>query len=140
LRMKLMLFYLFCFFPDVQVSGQNCSSWKDKNRCYATHKYINKDGSQFTIVDSAILFFNQRGRCRICGPGKRYLDLRPNAPFDFRACADDDHGNAKRIRGLLCEKHNKGLGHMCENKGDLGRATAYLHEEGDYESLHSKEI
>jgi len=135
-RDKQILLALRCFYPDVPLGGRYCSSWQDKDIQYVQHKYYNYDGSRFTIIDAAVLFFKQRGRCRICGPQKPLIDLRPNAPFITRAAADDDHANGRRIRGLLCEKHNKGLGHMCENKGDLGRSVAYLHEEGDYEHLH----
>jgi len=86
---------------------------------YRGRGYCNDDGTQFTLRDAAIRFFRQRGKCPICGPRDPFLDMRPNAPVDTRACADDNHRKGSKIRGLLCDLHNKALGH--------------LHDEGDYE-------
>jgi len=101
---------------------------------YRGHGYTNAAGTQFTLRDAAILFFQQRGQCRICKPGSRCIDLRPNAPFDSRACADDNHKKSRKVRALLCDMCNKALGHLKESRGGAGRATTYLHDEGNYES------
>jgi len=133
LRDKQVIYALCCLFPDVPLNGQSQSSWQKKNMHYRGRGYTNDDGTQFTLRDAAIIFFKQRGRCQICQPDEPYLDMRPNAPVDTRACADDNHNDHRHIRGLLCDLHNKGLGHMKESRGGLGRATSYLHERGDYE-------
>jgi len=132
-RDKQILFALRCLFPDVQLSGATSSSWQKKNQHYRGNGYSNLDGTQFTLRDAAIHFFIQRGRCTICEPEELMLDLRPNAPYKTAACADDNHKKESNVRGLLCALHNKGLGHMKESRGGLGRATAYLHRHGNYE-------
>jgi len=133
-RDKEIIYALRCLYPEVPLNGIAASSWQKKNAHYRGRGYRNADGTQFTLRDAAILFFKQRGRCRICKAEDRRLDMRPNAPVDTRACADDNHKNCRKIRGLLCDLHNKGLGHFKESRGGLGRGTTYLHEEGDYES------
>jgi len=135
-RDKTVLYYLRCLYPDIPLDGDTRSSWQKKNAHYRGRGYHNADQSQYTLRDAAVLFFTQRGRCKVCAHYKPMIDIRPNAPYATRACTDHNHDPAEnRVRGLLCELHNKGIGHMGENKGEMGKGITYLHDEGDYEGL-----
>jgi hypothetical protein len=74
------------------------------------------------------LFAEQNGVCAICRrPCKRYGDVLP---------VDHDHGTG-RIRGLLCENCNHGLGKFKDDPDLLIAAAAYLLQGTDL--LHSEE-
>ena len=60
-------------------------------------------------------FASQEGKCAICGL------LQPE-----KALAADHCHNSKRIRALLCDACNKGLGHFRDNPELLEVAAGYL--------------
>jgi hypothetical protein len=59
---------------------------------------------------------NQGGGCAICGEQPRGLEFFP---------VDHDH-ETLRIRGILCQGCNKGLGHFKDDPVRLRSALAYL--------------
>lgn len=71
------------------------------------------------------LFAMQDGRCAIClNPPKE------NWPLDV----DHDHKSG-RVRALLCNNCNRGIGHLQDDPDLLEAAAAYLREHKNAESL-----
>lgn len=70
-----------------------------------------------TEQDYSDLFDKQEGKCAICdtdyGVSTRNLDV------------DHDHETGK-VRGLLCNNCNRGLGHFQDSVSNLQRALFYL--------------
>ena len=63
------------------------------------------------------IYSKQRGLCAICGT--HAIDL------NCFLCVDHNHKTGK-IRGLLCNKCNTGLGMFAESRGNLIKAIQYL--------------
>jgi DNA-directed RNA polymerase subunit RPC12/RpoP len=61
------------------------------------------------------MIIQQENRCAICGN-----------EFIKAPCVDEDHNNQNRIRGLLCEKCNHGLGQFKDSIAYLQNAINYL--------------
>ena len=70
-----------------------------------------------TIDDYEELYRKQKGKCAICGTAER---SRRNQ----RLCVDHDHKTGK-IRGLLCDNCNRGIGLL---KEAVFKAFQYLRE------------
>jgi len=68
------------------------------------------------------LYANQNGRCAICGTED------PSSKHGFFSI-DHCHTTGK-IRGLLCQHCNKGLGMFRESAKSLQEAVAYLQQNG----------
>jgi hypothetical protein len=66
------------------------------------------------------LFEKQDGKCAICLSPSERAGGRWNI-----LCVDHDHATGK-IRGLLCDGCNKGLGHFADNPQRLEQAIKYL--------------
>jgi hypothetical protein len=71
-------------------------------------------GLEPEIYDAMIV--TQEGKCAIC--------LREFSD-DLRICVDHDHQDGK-VRGLLCDGCNIGLGGFRDNIEAIGRAAGYL--------------
>ena len=65
------------------------------------------------------LLDRQGGKCAICG----LLSTRNGAPL--KLAVDHDHDTGE-VRGLLCDKCNRGLGMFNESKERLQAAIDYL--------------
>lgn len=76
-----------------------------------------------TQSDYAALLQGQNGVCAICLKPERFIDPRTGEPR--RLAVDHDHANG-RVRGLLCGRCNRTLGHMDEDIDSLMRAAEYL--------------
>ena len=63
------------------------------------------------------MFESQNGKCKICGIHQDVLSKK--------LVIDHDH-NTSIIRGLLCDKCNRGLGHFNDNIDVLKIALNYL--------------
>lgn len=68
-----------------------------------------------TIEEYEVIFDAQGGVCAVCGtpPNGRRLDV-------------DHHHGSGRVRGLLCNNCNRGIGHLREDPDLLAAALAYL--------------
>ena len=86
-------------------------------------------------------FVSQPPYCRICGPEilyNKYAQRKKNeGPNEKELAIDHDHrwttedfkNNPKlKPRGLLCHKHNRGLGHFNDSIEEIERALEYLRE------------
>lgn len=73
------------------------------------------------LDDYNTLFSNQNGKCKICD---RHLD-EVNGGKKKYLCVDHCHASGK-IRGLLCDKCNRGIGLFNDDKTLLLKAVQYL--------------
>ena len=76
-----------------------------------------------TIEEQEDMLRKQSGKCKICGKDI-YLfgDTKSNT-----AHVDHDHKTGK-VRGLLCQECNTGLGKFCDNIEYLKNAIKYLED------------
>ena len=72
------------------------------------------------------LFEKQNGNCAICGKHSSNVFTKGKAGFEL--CVDHCHETGK-VRGLLCENCNTGLGKLQDNVEILRKAIDYLKEE-----------
>ena len=63
------------------------------------------------------MFISQEGKCAICG--------RHQSDFKRRLAVDHDH-NTGKVRGLLCQRCNYGIGYFQENTEILENVIRYL--------------
>ena len=80
--------------------------------------YLRKYG--ITMQDKIELFNKQKEKCAICN-----LQLSIN-----KCCIDHNHKTGK-VRGILCDNCNKGLGHLKDNIDNFTNALIYLKAEFD---------
>jgi hypothetical protein len=102
---------------------ENKDAINEKSRQYASlnpEKIIDQGLKQryyITLKDYSDLFQKQNGVCAICGtPGGKK-----------RLCVDHDHQTGK-VRGLLCDNCNVGIGRLKDNSELCHRASLYLAE------------
>ena len=92
-------------------------------RCNPCKRMLNKYG--ITEPDRKKMYIDQGGRCKICDMllelGVTYLD----DSFNQRACVDHCHTTGK-VRGILCQSCNGGLGLFKDNIDSLRNAIKYL--------------
>lgn len=84
---------------------------KTRNYKNSAYKYLYK----ITLDEYENLYFLQNGKCKICYKEKEMRKL----------CVDHDHSTGK-IRGLLCDTCNRGLGYFKDNPLFLKNAIKYL--------------
>lgn len=87
---------------------------KNSNKEYVRNKWL-KTAYGITIEDYDKLYTNQNGKCAIC---KNNFDL---------LMVDHEHSSGK-IRGLLCDDCNQGIGRFKDNIDILKSAIFYLIE------------
>lgn len=79
-----------------------------------------------TIIQWLQIYDAQGGECAICGKaGRHILDFTSNNRRAEILHTDHCHGSGK-IRGLLCDSCNKGLGFFNDSKVALENAIDYL--------------
>lgn len=91
---------------------------------------LNLDGSLFRMTNYRHLLKQQNGSCAI--------ENCKNKPTDFKRIFDVDHNHTTKIvRGLLCAKDNKALGHVNDSIIKLQRLINYLklHKSGGEKQL-----
>lgn len=77
------------------------------------------------LVDS--LLSEQDDKCAICGRGPESQPLQSTYyRKKYKALAIDHDHKTDKIRGLLCENHNRGLGLFEDNPSMLRKAAEYL--------------
>lgn len=79
-----------------------------------------------TVEDFDVMLLQQGNRCKICG--KEFKDCSKN-PVKNSVCIDHDHSTGK-VRGLLCDYCNKGLGFFKDSIVNLQSAIEYLTPQG----------
>lgn len=94
--------------------------WREKNPNSNYNNHL-KHTYNININDYNRIFSEQSGYCKICG--KHQLELGKK-----RLCVDHDH-KTNKVRGLLCEKCNHGLGRFEDNIQSLKKAIEYLEEQ-----------
>lgn len=90
---------------------------KQKIKAYTTGKNLKQYG--FTLDQYEVLNQSQNGKCKICGNRNR------KSGQSVRLAVDHDHVTG-RIRGLLCNTCNRGLGMFRDDAGLLQTAADYL--------------
>lgn len=83
---------------------------------YSRHKSALRRRFGISIVDYEFMESSQKNKCAICG-GSQVKGRR--------LCVDHCH-SSYRIRGLLCDRCNQGIGNFKDNPETLKRAAAYL--------------
>ncbi len=108
--------------PERQIvlQNENGRAWKKANPKKVQASQRRRAGMVFAQSQTpSWIMSRQEGKCRICG-----VDLRTAQPH-----VDHDHSitdGRPNVRGILCAKHNKGLGLFGDNIEHLQNAIAYL--------------
>jgi len=107
----------------------------EKHRAYhKAYREKNKDKRKngmllwrfnITLEEYQVLFEAQAGVCKICGEEET---ARKNHSEEKRMlCVDHDH-NTGKVRGLLCNRCNRALGHYEATKPRMKEFEKYLEE------------
>lgn len=102
-------------------NAQKTREYREKNPEYQKD-YKLKVNYNLTREEVISMFDNQNGKCKICD---KDLILFKSNYVGKHACIDHNHDTGK-IRGILCDKCNRGLGFFNDNKELLKRASEYL--------------
>lgn len=95
----------------------------DNKETIRNRKYVKKYG--ITINQYNEMFEEQKGCCKICGTHQNELNKR--------LVIDHCH-ETNLVRGLLCDKCNRGIGHFNDNVELLLTAIKYLNQNNDITS------
>lgn len=99
----------------LEKENQNARNWRAANpKRHLNNVLTLKFG--ITVEQYEKMFKDQNGACAICD--KQNLNGR-------RLAVDHDHSTGK-IRGLLCDTCNRGLGYMKDSINLLNKAASYL--------------
>lgn len=82
----------------------------------AARAYVYRKVYKMSVADYQKMWNSQDGKCAICDTSEK-LDV------------DHDHATGK-VRALLCQAHNKGLGLFTDSPDLLERAASYLRAHG----------
>lgn len=104
-----------------QVSKRKFNSTREMQR---HHSLVKKYG--ITLEEFWIMWNAYRGQCSICGILMKVPENRQGQSLDVVA-VDHDHTTGK-VRGLLCNACNKGLGLFKDSIQNLERAKEYLND------------
>lgn len=109
-----------------QCNSEKSKAWYAKNKdvkLASALKWHYKDKYGITLEQRQELFDKQNGKCAICSC-EMHLDGNLNAT---QAVIDHCHSSGK-IRGMLCNLCNQGLGHFKDKIEALEQAIKYLEE------------
>lgn len=98
-------------------------AFSDKNRTNIRHKAREralKDRYNLTPQDVKVILEEQQGSCCICG-----------CDISKKPYVDHNHATGE-VRGLLCNKCNRGLGYFNDSVANLNNAIDYLNKYGSY--------
>jgi Recombination endonuclease VII len=132
-----------CYDPNGKKTCVSCGVRKDKTEFYITGKgtptsychpcqtlalreWRYKKHYDLTISDYYLLFESQGWKCDICGKDGSDMAYTTSAG-DFKV---DHNHETNRVRGILCDRCNRGLGYFKDNPDWLRRAADYV-EEGE---------
>ena len=88
--------------------------YEKHKRRYKSYRLKNHFG--ITLEQKEAMINAQQGKCAICGNGFRFE----------RDCHVDHNHSTNKIRGILCQNCNRGLGMFKDNKFILSNAVSYL--------------
>jgi hypothetical protein len=110
----------------------NCKSCRESG--LARQNYESKRAKDFfkkygiTYSEYGEMLSAQNNQCAICG------STNPKGRWSYSGdrafCVDHDHATGK-VRGLLCNTCNQGLGNFFDNIENLERAIVYLRSRGN---------
>src|ERR1019366_8413913 len=102
------------------------TKWATKPDAPEKHrrKRLNKIGWTPELFDERIK--EQEGTCAIC---KKDLTFEKKVSGS-RACADHEHSNPPKPRGVLCANCNLGIGHLQDSVSIMRAAIAYIEKYG----------
>lgn len=109
----------------IAIYCKTCHRKKGKNR-YVTHKNEHKNNHlksdyNITLEQYNEMLIKQNNKCAICGNMNNINRLM---------CVDHNHLNGK-IRGLLCNRCNMGIGSFIDDIDLLKKAIKYLENNGN---------
>lgn len=102
----------------LECKKQRLNQWRKDNPGYVKSYHLQKNFG-ITLEQFNEMFNSQEGKCRICN--KHQSELR------ITLAVDHNHQTGK-IRGLLCDGCNRGIGFLKESKEILENAIKYLGE------------
>lgn len=120
--------YQIQYFIEHKEEIKQCPSNSPENRKIVDKKYRDNNKNKIrgykliknygiTLDEYNTMFDNQKGRCAICNTHQDILRKR--------LVVDHDH-NTNVVRGLLCDKCNRGLGHFNDDIEIITKAVEYL--------------
>ncbi len=104
---------------------ERCRKYHAKNRAARRAYLTNKENLRkygISTAEKAGMYEAQRGLCAICGE-----QMKLGGYGTHSACVDHDHATGK-VRALLCNGCNTGLGSFRENSDALLLAVKYLEQ------------
>jgi len=102
---------------------KDCHNKKSRSE-YCSNKMKDYDLKRQYGIDLneyELMFSNQKGCCAIC---ETHIS-KINHKHKKNLCVDHNH-ETNKIRGLLCDKCNRGLGLFCDDENLLLKAVKYL--------------
>lgn len=96
-----------------QLRNKNLAAYRKTERVRELRKKYNMSLEDYESMKQA-----QNECCKICGEHESNVRQK-------RLFVDHDHTTGK-VRALLCDKCNKGLGHFCDSAKNLENAVEYL--------------
>ncbi len=107
-----------CKPKSITYKGEKNHSWKGGDFARKDRMLIKQYG--ITLKQYQDLFISQDNRCGICG---KYQEKNPSRSQVFHL--DHDHASGK-VRGILCQPCNLGLGLFKDNIQTLENTVSYL--------------
>lgn len=118
-------------YPDRKRPPKPCSIAGCENHAYAgalcSQHYARRrrlhEKYGLTQADVDAMLASQGGGCAICGLAEKKADSRSGKTVEI--CVDHNHETGK-VRGLLCDQCNRGIGLLGDSVETLRAALAYL--------------
>jgi hypothetical protein len=116
------------YYKQRQLKQLQDPEWRATRKVSSRRRYaanpVSRNNSRikhmYGIDLAGVSFLRQKqdNKCAIC-----------KQTFAVTPCIDHDHGENKKVRGLLCKACNSGLGHFRDNIDSLQQAIDYLQEQ-----------
>lgn len=112
---------------EKKVVYQNAEGKKSQNKPVQRHNKL-KNNYGISLAAALLLLESQNGCCKICGVSEADYkqDQIDRGNKLIRSLAIDHCHKTKKIRGILCDNCNRGIGHFKENLDLLRKAIEYL--------------
>ena len=101
---------------------QATANWRTRNPHYESDRKLNERYG-ITLEKYSNMWTNQNGRCAICGNKET---ARHNRSNEVQKLAVDHCHLTGKVRGLLCQDCNRGLGKFHDDPERLRKAIEYL--------------